>query len=287
MIGRYNIPCFRLPNNKRLRTDMMQAAGLVPKQYRYYDEENIGLNFDGMCEDLRTAENGSLVLLHACAHNPTGIDPTKEQWKQLSVLMKEKKHVVLFDSAYQGFASGDADEDAYAVRQFVQDGHCLMLAQSFAKNFGLYGERVGALSVVCSDKEEKDRVLSQLKIIIRAMYSNPPIHGARIVKEILSDDELRSQWYQECKGMAERINGMRNRLREELEARNVGNRDWSHITDQIGMFCYSGLTQEQVSRMIENQHVYMTKDGRISMAGITPDNVSYVAESINAVLKGQ
>ena len=266
---------------------MMQAAGLVPKQYRYYDEENIGLNFDGMCEDLRTAENGSLVLLHACAHNPTGIDPTKEQWKQLSVLMKEKKHVVLFDSAYQGFASGDADEDAYAVRQFVQDGHCLMLAQSFAKNFGLYGERVGALSVVCSDKEEKDRVLSQLKIIIRAMYSNPPIHGARIVKEILSDDELRSQWYQECKGMAERINGMRNRLREELEARNVGNRDWSHITDQIGMFCYSGLTQEQVSRMIENQHVYMTKDGRISMAGITPDNVSYVAESINAVLKGQ
>eukprot|EP01138_Halocafeteria_seosinensis_P014970 gb/GECG01015282.1/.p1 GENE.gb/GECG01015282.1/~~gb/GECG01015282.1/.p1 ORF type:complete len:447 (+),score=47.27 gb/GECG01015282.1/:1-1341(+) len=261
------------------------AAGLVPKQYRYYDRENIGLDFEGMYEDIASAEEGSFVLLHACAHNPTGIDPTREQWSRLSQLMKKKNHIVLFDSAYQGFASGNATEDAHAVRKFVEDGHCLMLAQSFAKNFGLYGERVGALSVVCDKPEEKERVLSQLKILIRAMYSNPPIHGARIVKEILGDEELREKWNGECKGMADRINGMRQSLREELEKRNAGDRPWNHITDQIGMFCFSGLTEEQVSRMIQDQHVYMTKDGRISMAGITPSNVSYVAESIAKVLK--
>nr|AIT70242.1 aspartate aminotransferase [Petalonia fascia] len=261
---------------------IMKNAGLEVKKYRYFDPETVGLDFEGLLSDVQAAEDESVFLLHACAHNPTGIDPTQDQWAELSKLMKSKKHTAFFDCAYQGFASGDAEKDAWAIRRFVEDGHCIALAQSFAKNFGLYGQRIGALSVVCNDPEEAARVGSQLKIVIRAMYSNPPVHGARLVTEILSDDTLSQEWAGECKAMADRIIAMRAGLRENLEKLN-SQRSWEHITDQIGMFCYTGLTQEEVLKVREDSHIYFTNDGRISMAGITSDNVEYIAASLHAV----
>nr|AIT70230.1 aspartate aminotransferase [Colpomenia sinuosa] len=261
---------------------IMKNAGLEVKKYRYFNPETVGLDFEGLLSDVQAAEDESVFLLHACAHNPTGIDPTHDQWAELSKLMKSKKHIAFFDCAYQGFASGDAEKDAWAIRRFVADGHCIALAQSFAKNFGLYGQRIGALSVVCNDAEEAARVGSQLKIVIRAMYSNPPVHGARLVAEILSDDTLAQEWAGECKAMADRIIAMRAGLRANLEKLNSV-RSWEHITDQIGMFCYTGLTQEEVLKVREDSHIYFTNDGRISMAGITTENVEYIAASLHAV----
>ncbi|TMW56248.1 hypothetical protein Poli38472_008896 [Pythium oligandrum] len=268
---------------------IMRDAGLDVRRYTYYEPASRGLDFTGLLSDIQGAPDGSLFLLHACAHNPTGVDPTFEQWKEISDVMKAKNHIVFFDCAYQGFASGDASRDAAAVRHFVEEGHKIILCQSYAKNFGLYGERVGALSVVTASEEEAQRVESQLKIIIRPMYSNPPIHGSLIVSTILSDPALKKQWYDECKGMAERIISMRKSLREELEGiekkNNVAKSDWRHITDQIGMFCYTGLTEAQVSRMIEKHHIYLTKDGRVSMAGVTSKNVKYLAEAMAEVVQ--
>nr|AIT70204.1 aspartate aminotransferase [Punctaria latifolia] len=261
---------------------IMQNAGLEVKKYRYFNPETVGLDFEGLLSDVQAAADESVFLLHACAHNPTGIDPTQDQWAELSKLMKTKRHTAFFDCAYQGFASGDAEHDAWAIRRFVADGHCIALAQSFAKNFGLYGERIGALSVVCNDQEEAARVGSQLKIVIRPMYSNPPVYGARLVTEILSDDALSKEWSGECKAMADRIMAMRSGLRGHLEGLK-STRSWEHITDQIGMFCYTGLTQEEVLKIREDSHIYFTNDGRISMAGLTTSNVEYVAESIFAV----
>lgn len=183
--------------------------------------------------------------MHACAHNPTGVDPKKEQWAELSQLIKKRNLYPFFDMAYQGFASGSVDQDAFAVRLFAKDGHEFCLAQSYAKNMGLYGERVGAFSLICADKDEADRCMSQLKILIRPMYSNPPIHGAHIVREILGNQKLRAQWLQEVKGMADRIINVRTALKSNLE-KEGSSRPWNHITDQIGMFCFTGLNQQQV-----------------------------------------
>lgn len=177
----------------------------------------------------------SIVLLHACAHNPTGVDPTPEQWVELSSLIAEKSLFPFFDMAYQGFASGSTTRDAFALRHFVKEGHQVALAQSFAKNMGLYGERVGAFSLVAADEEEKKRLESQLKIVIRPMYSNPPLHGARIASTILTNFELYSEWEAEVKGMAERIISMRARLYDNLVSLNTPG-EWSHIKSQIGMF---------------------------------------------------
>ena len=179
----------------------------------------------------------SIVLLHACAHNPTGVDPTPEQWKEISDIVKEKSLFPFFDMAYQGFASGSTSRDAFAVRHFVSEGHQIALAQSFAKNMGLYGERVGAFSLVTSSPEERARVDSQLKIIIRPMYSNPPLHGARIASTILRDEQLYRLWEGEVKHMADRIIQMRDRLYDNLVAQNTPG-EWSHIKKQIGMFRY-------------------------------------------------
>lgn len=261
---------------------IFKDSGLEVRKYAYYKPETRGLDFDNLMNDVQTADNGSIFLLHACAHNPTGVDPSHEQWDQLSQVMKEKEHIPFFDCAYQGFASGNAEHDAYSIRKFVADGHKVILSQSYAKNFGLYGERIGCLSFVAEDADEAKRIESQVKILIRPMYSNPPIHGAHIVKTILSDDTLKSQWYDECKGMADRIIEMRTLLRTTLEAGNNG-KTWNHITDQIGMFCYTGLTEEQVARLADEHHIYMTKDGRISMAGVNSKNVEYVANSIDEV----
>lgn len=259
-------------------------SGLETKQYRYYDPKTIGLDFNGMSEDLRSLQEGSIVLLHACAHNPTGIDPTQEQWKEIAKIVKEKNLIPFFDMAYQGFASGDCDRDAFAVRHFVKEGLRPILTQSFAKNMGLYGERVGALNILCNSPEESSAVLSQLKLIIRPMYSSPPINGARIANLILSDPSLKSMWHQELHLMSGRINTMRQSLVKELK--HAGStKDWSFITHQIGMFCYSGLAPQQVQTLKEKYSIYMTADGRISMVGLTSKNVAYLAQSIHAVTK--
>ncbi|GAX16705.1 aspartate aminotransferase, mitochondrial [Fistulifera solaris] len=263
---------------------IFQNSGLEVRKYRYYDASNSSLDFDGMIKDIQDIPAGSCVLLHACAHNPTGMDPTLEQWKQLSELFKKKQLFPFFDAAYQGFASGDAILDAASLRMFVDDGHLLGTIQSFSKNFGLYGHRVGTLSVVGSNADEAARVVSQMKMVIRPMYSNPPRHGARIVSTILDDPKLKSDFYEQCKGMANRINTMRTKLRDELEA--VGStRNWDHIVKQIGMFAYSGLNKEQVMEMRAKHHLYCTADGRISMAGVTTNNVSYIANAMHDVSK--
>jgi aspartate aminotransferase len=265
---------------------IFQEAGLEVIRYRYYDRSTNGLNLDGMLEDIKAAPNGAIVLLHACAHNPTGCDPTKEQWKVVSDLCKEKNLIVFFDSAYQGFASGDAEADAFALRMFVEEGHNVLLAQSFAKNFGLYGERCGTLSVVTSGAEEKERVLSQLKRIIRPMYSSPPIHGSSIVRTVLTNEELTKQYYEECAFMANRIGSMRKEL--VLKLKEAGStHDWSHITSQIGMFAYTGMNAEMCDRLTNDYSIFLTKDGRISLAGLNEKNVGYVADAIHVVTDGK
>jgi len=260
---------------------VFKDSGLDVQKYRYYNKDTIGLDFEGMVADLKAAPEGSMVLLHACAHNPTGIDPTEVQWAEISQVMKEKKHYPFFDMAYQGFASGDTNKDAFPIRHFIKEGHNMCLAQSFAKNMGLYGERVGAFSIVAASAEEKKRVDSQLKILVRPLYSNPPVHGARIASEILNDPALNKQWLGEVKGMADRIIEMRALLKKNLE--ELGSKhDWSHITSQIGMFAYTGLTPKQMDELVK-EHVYATKDGRISVAGITTGNVKRLAEAIHKV----
>ena len=202
----------------------------------------------------------------------------------MSKVIKARNLFPFLDMAYQGFATGDIDRDAFALRMLVEDGHQVATAQSFAKNMGLYGERVGALSFACADKDEVARTMSQLKIIIRPIYSNPPIHGARIASTILNDPSLRSQWLTDIKVMSDRINTMRIKLKEGLK-REGSSRSWDHITDQIGMFCFTGMTPDQVDRLIKEFSVYLTKDGRISVAGVSSKNVDYLAHAIHQVTK--
>lgn len=257
-------------------------SGLNVQKYRYYNPSTIGLDFEGLMKDVKAAPEKSIFLFHACAHNPTGVDPTPEQWMEIEAAVREKGHYPFFDMAYQGFASGDIDKDAFAVRYFVEKGQDICLAQSFAKNMGLYGERVGAFSVVCQTAEEKKRVDSQIKILVRPLYSNPPIHGARIASEILNSPELYSQWLAEVKGMADRIITMRALLKGKLEG--LGSiHDWRHITRQIGMFAYTGLSAEQMDTLAKEWSIYATRDGRISVAGITSGNVGRLAEAIYKV----
>lgn len=265
-------------------TPIFKHSGLNVKQYRYYEPKTCGFDFNGALEDLSKIPKGSVVLLHACAHNPTGVDPRPEQWKEISSVMKKQGLFPFFDMAYQGFASGSVDNDAFAVRHFLEQGHNIALCQSFAKNMGLYGERAGAFTLVCSSKEEADRVMSQIKILIRPMYSNPPIHGARIVQTILMDPALKSQWLKDVKGMADRIISMRTQLVDNLK-KEGSSHNWQHITDQIGMFCFTGLKPDQVERLIKEFSVYLTKDGRISVAGVTSGNVGYLAHAMHEVSK--
>jgi len=263
---------------------IFRDAGVATKQYRYYNKSNCGLDFAGMLDDLTKAPEGSAVLLHACAHNPTGVDLNAAQWKELSVLLKKRNLLPFVDMAYQGFATGDADRDATAVRQLVTDGHNVVFCQSYSKNMGLYGERVGAFSVVCNSDAEVKAVDSQLKIIIRPMYSNPPIHGARLATAVLSDPALNAEWKGEVKAMADRIISARHQLADLLKKKGSV-KDWTHVTSQIGMFCFSGLTPEQVEQMQKKFAIYFTKDGRISMVGVTSKNVEYLAGAIHDVTK--
>jgi len=267
-------------------TPIFRDSGLEVRGYRYFNKETVGLDFEGLKADLRAAPEQSIVLLHACAHNPTGIDPTHEQWKEISDIVAEKKLFPFFDMAYQGFATGSIPNDAFALRHFVAQGHQVALAQSFAKNMGLYGERVGAFSLTTSGPEEKARVDSQLKIIIRPMYSNPPLHGARIANTILSNEALYSEWEAEVKTMAERIISMREKLYNMLTHDLKTPGEWGHIKSQIGMFSFTGLTPAHTQALAERAHVYMTRDGRISMAGLNGGNIEHFATSVDAAVKG-
>jgi len=263
---------------------IMEHAGLQTASYRYWDNANRSLDFKGMLEDLQKAKNGSILLLHAAAHNPTGVDPTKAQWDEILKVCQEKNHICWFDSAYQGFASGDLEKDAYAIRKFANAGVNMLVSQSFAKNFGLYGERIGTLAVVCSKKESVPAVMSQLDVLIRNLYSNPPKHGANIVRTILSDKALTQEWHSELFAMSKRIQDMRAALFNELKKLGTPG-TWNHITSQIGMFSYTGLTPKQSDAMVDKHHVYMLRNGRISMAGVTTKNVAYLAKAIDDVVR--
>ncbi|KAK4188412.1 putative aspartate aminotransferase [Podospora australis] len=263
-------------------------VGIPIAQYPYFDKKTKGLDFDGMKAALADAPDRSIILLHACAHNPTGVDPTPEQWREIAELMKVKKHFPFFDTAYQGFASGDLDRDAGAIRYFVEQGFELVIAQSFAKNFGLYGERAGCFHFIAppsSDAAEvTTRVASQLAILQRSEISNPPIYGARIASIVLNDKALFAEWQENLRTMSGRIISMRQALRSKLEELGTPGQ-WNHITDQIGMFSFTGLSEAQVKKLREDFHIYMTKNGRISMAGLNTRNVEYVAKAINTVVR--
>lgn len=259
-------------------------AGLNVAEYRYYDAENRCVDVAGMLEDLSSAAAGTVVVLHACCHNPTGYDLTDEQWGQVLDVVRQRDLVAFLDMAYQGFSRG-LDEDAAVLRRFADSGLTFLAATSFSKNFGLYGERVGALHVVCADADEAKRVTSQVKIIIRTLWSNPPTEGNRIVTTILGDDALTAQWQTELAGMRDRIKTVRASLAEGLRAAGVTT-DVGYITDQVGMFSYSGLTVEQMRRLRSEFGVYGTDKGRICVAAINQGNVDHVSRAIAEVMKG-
>ncbi|KAJ7273604.1 aspartate amino-transferase [Mycena haematopus] len=264
---------------------IFKNVGIEPVEYPYYDPKTIGLDFAGFVGALKAAPERSVFLLHACAHNPTGVDPTPEQWGAIADAMLAKKHYAFIDCAYQGFASGDLDKDAWAVRFFVEKGVAMLVCQSFAKNAGLYGERVGALHIVSRNQETSAKVKSQLSVLSRSEISNPPSHGARIVSMILNNPSMFEAWKQDIRTMAGRIIDMRKELFRLLteELHTPGN--WDHIVNQIGMFSFTGINPAQSKALIEDAHVYLTGNGRISMAGLNSKNVRYFAESLDAVVR--
>jgi aromatic-amino-acid transaminase len=257
-------------------------AGFIVETYPYYDRENHGVRFDAMLTALRAAAAGTVVVLHACCHNPTGCDLTTQQWSQVIEVVQTRGLTAFLDLAYQGFGTG-IDDDSAAVRQFGAAGLAFLVSTSFSKSFSLYGERVGALSVVCADAGEAARVLSQLKIMIRTNYSSPPTHGAQIVTAVLTTPALRQLWEQELAQMRTRIKSMRSLLVEKLAAAGV-KQDMSFITRQNGMFSYSGLSKPQMERLRKEFGVYGLDSGRICVAALNLKNIDAVARAIARVL---
>jgi aromatic-amino-acid transaminase len=257
-------------------------AGFKVDTYAYYDADKRGVNFDGMLASLNAAAAGTVVVLHACCHNPTGYDITPAQWDQVVNVVKAKNLTAFLDMAYQGFGHGIA-EDGAVIQKFVAAGLSFFVSTSFSKSFSLYGERVGALSVLCASKEEADRVLSQLKIVIRTNYSNPPIHGGAVVAAVLGNPELRSLWEKELGEMRVRIKAMRQKLVDGLKAAGV-KQDMSFITTQIGMFSYSGLSKDQMVRLRNEFGVYGTDTGRMCVAALNSKNIDYVCACIAKVV---
>ncbi len=257
-------------------------AGFKVESYPYYDAATRGINFAGMLAALSSAPAGTIVVLHACCHNPTGYDITPAQWDEVITAVKARNLVAFLDMAYQGFGQGIA-EDGAVIGKFVAAGLNFFVSTSFSKSFSLYGERVGALSVLCATREEADRVLSQLKIVIRTNYSNPPIHGGMVVAMVLGTPELRGIWEQELAGMRVRIKAMRQKLVDGLKAAGV-KQDMSFITAQIGMFSYSGLTKDQMVRLRNEFGVYGTDTGRMCVAALNSKNIDYVCASIARVM---
>ena len=257
-------------------------AGFAVGTYTYYDAAKRGIDFEGMLARLNAADPGTIIVLHACCHNPTGYDITPAQWDQVVATVKAKSLTAFLDMAYQGFGHGIA-EDGAVIGKFVAAGLSFLVSTSFSKSFSLYGERVGALSVLCESKEEAARVLSQLKIAIRTNYSNPPIHGGAIVAAVLGNPELRALWEQELGAMRVRIKAMRQSLVDGLKAAGV-TQDMGFITTQIGMFSYSGLTKDQMVRLRNEFGVYGTDTGRMCVAALNNKNIGYVCEAIAKVV---
>ena len=257
-------------------------AGFTVDSYPYYDAAKRGINFEGMLAALQAAPAGTIVLLHACCHNPTGYDLSAAQWEQIIATIKARNLTPFLDMAYQGFGFG-IEQDGAVIAKFVASGLNFFVSTSFSKSFSLYGERVGALSVVCADKEETDRVLSQLKICIRTNYSNPHTHGATVVATVLNTPALRQQWEDELAQMRERIKAMRVAFVEKLKAAGV-QQDMSFITTQVGMFSYSGLSKEQMVRLRSEFGVYGTDTGRMCVAALNSKNIDYVCAAIAKVI---
>lgn len=262
---------------------LFEAAGFPVETYPYYDPATRGVNFDGMKTKLSSMAADSVVILHACCHNPTGADLSDAQWQEVAAICKEKKLVPFLDMAYQGF-SESITQDAVAVRAFTASGMQFFVSSSFSKSFSLYGERVGALSIVTASKEEAGRVLSQVKRVIRTNYSNPPTHGAAVVAAVLSSQELRQMWEDELAGMRDRIRAMRTGLVDALKAQKVS-QDFSFVTQQRGMFSYTGLSAAQVERLRTEFGIYAVSTGRICLAALNSRNLDTVAQAIGAVIK--
>ena len=278
------------PNSKVLISDpswenhraLFTQAGFTVDAYRYYNAAQRGIDFEGMLADIAAAPAGTIVLLHACCHNPTGYDISPAQWDQVIGTIAAKQLTPFLDMAYQGFGYGIA-EDGAVIGKFVQAGLTFFVSTSFSKSFSLYGERVGALSVLCASKEEAERVLSQLKIVIRTNYSNPPTHGGAVVAAVLNNPELRALWERELGEMRVRIKAMRQKLVEGLKAAGV-KQDMSFITQQIGMFSYSGLSKDQMVRLRSEFGVYGTDTGRMCVAALNSKNIDYVCQCIAKVI---
>ena len=259
-----------------------KAVGLTDRPYRYYNAKSHGLDWDGLIEDLAAAQKGDVVLLHGCCHNPTGIDPTPEQWATLAKMSAEQGWLPLFDFAYQGFGHG-LEEDAVGLRTFLQNNRELLIASSYSKNFGMYNERVGAFTLVADNAETAKRAHSQVKSIIRTIYSNPASHGAATIALVLKDEALKAQWIAELDEMRERIKTMRQQFVTLLKEKGA-TQNFDFIIEQNGMFSFSGLTPEQVDRLKNEFAIYAVRSGRINVAGITADNIDYLCESIVKVL---
>ena len=262
---------------------LFEAAGFKVNTYPYYDARTHGLDFAGMKQALDALPAGSIVVLHACCHNPTGVDLTQEQWQAVLDIVSSRGLIPFLDLAYQGFAEG-LDADAYAARLFSEAVSPVFLSSSFSKSFSLYGERVGALSVVTGSAEEAARVLSNLKRIVRTNYSNPPTHGGQIVATVLGNPQLKSLWDREVGGMRDRIKTMRKTLVDSIHKR-VPESDFKFVLAQRGMFSYSGLTRDQVRRLREEYSIYTIDTGRICVAALTTKNVEYVADAIASVIR--
>ena len=262
---------------------VFESAGITVNSYPYYDERSGGLRFEEMLDTIKGLPPQSVVLLHACCHNPTGVDLNDAQWAELVPVLQQRKLIAFVDMAYQGFGAG-LEEDAACIRMLASSGVPLIVANSFSKNFSLYGERCGALSVVCESAEEAKRVLGQLASRVRANYSNPPTHGARLVASVLNAPALRASWEQELGAMRERILAMRKRIYDGLNG-HVEERLLTRYLAQRGMFTYTGLTEAQVERLREEHAVYLLRSGRMCVAGLNERNVGYVASTIASVVK--
>ncbi|AWX15365.1 aromatic amino acid aminotransferase [Mergibacter septicus] len=261
---------------------IFNSVGINICDYRYYNQQNHNLDWEGMLADLSQAEAGDVVLFHGCCHNPTGIDPTPEQWAILAKMSQEKGWLPLFDFAYQGFANG-LEQDAIGLRTFAANHQELLIASSYSKNFGLYNERVGAFTLVAADQEIAERAFSQVKTIIRTLYSNPASHGGSAVALVLADQALKTQWQAELDQMRDRIKLMRQKFVEGLK-RYGATQNFDFIIQQNGMFSFSGLTPEQVDQLKTDFAIYAVRSGRINVAGITEDNLDYLCQSIVKVL---
>ena len=261
---------------------IFESASVPTETYRYYNPASFGLDFDALIQDLGQIPAGDVVLLHGCCHNPTGVDPSAEQWAQIADIITDRGIIPLVDFAYQGLGNGLA-EDAVGLLSLSQPGYELLVASSFSKNFGLYRERTGALTIVGKNATTVEKAMSHIKICIRTNYSNPPSHGAQAVATVLNDPDLRAQWDGEVKAMRDRINNMRTLFVDTLETKGV-RRDFSFIAHQRGMFSFSGLTPEQVEALREKYSIYIVSSGRINVAGMTKDNIGPLCEAIAEIL---